>query len=345
MSSIHKRLLKARIIKSTLQEEEEREKQVLNAIITEEAKDIFGKLELECDLVMEMTLGKHDMLKDTQHSKPNFLQLTDSSIVDGNITLDLDYESVGLNIPIIGGYNNEELQRYIFSGLKCNCRLNRPLFVLIRLHGYESYYVTRDSRGRACTYSKTMLLDCLLQSLVKFGFKDIHILDNSCMTETENVSIKSDYGWLSRGEAITHGQCECSKGITRYRFADKSGSAWETGSLFNRRSLPTVLLKMCYLHMYPLCLRCFIRRNFEAIETHHNVKVSTFSTGLEDFHELLKYDIDYDDIEVVSYEGNQYDGVNDSNLYDVEDRPRFPSVVSAIGSKQVMCLGGLHVLC
>lgn len=344
MSSIHKRLLKARIINTTLQEEGE-SKAVLNEIVAQEAQTVFGHLEMESDLIMEMTPVKHDMLKDVQHSKPNFLQLTDSSIVDANVTLELDYEPVGMTIPIIGGYNNEELQKYIYSGLICNCRLNRPLFVLIRLHGYDNYYVTRDSKGRACTYSKTLLLDCLLQALVRFGFKDIHILDNSCVQESEDVSIKHDYGWLSRGEAIVHGPCECKKGVTRYRFADKSGSAWETGSLFNRRSLPTILLKICYMHMYPLCLRCLIRRNFEAIEKHHNVRVSTFSTGLEDFQELLKYDIDYDDIEIVNTEGDQYDGINDSNLYDIHDKPKFPSVVKSFGAKQVMCLGGLHALC
>lgn len=331
------------MINNAVNEQEEEEIKILKEAEAQEKIKEYGTLDISHVEAIEMIEIKHDLLKDAQHRLPNLIQIVDTSVIDTNTKFNLEYNSVGPTIPIFGGYNNIELQHYISSGLICNCKINEPIFVFIRLHGVDNYYITRDKLGRSSTYSKSMLIDCLLQALVKFGFTDIHVLDNSCKSETEGVFAKMDYSWLSNSDFVVPYGCKCKPGVTRYKFCDKTGSAWESGDLYSRNSLPTNLLKICYLNSYPYCLRCMIRHNYDKIERYNNTRISTFHTGLDEFCELLKYDIDLDDIEVVNLEGNQYDGIADTNLYDNDDKPNEQSI-RIIDSKQVMCSGGKHFL-
>lgn len=219
-------------------------------------------------------------------------------------------------IVIYGGMTNFELVKYINNAIECNCRLNDPLYVYIRLHGNSTNYLVKDKKGLALSYHKLHFTQCVIFALVKFGFTNIHILDNSCGTDILRTdSVVNSCQWINAMKSeltkssIIKNTCSCAPGVYRYTFSDIYSNAWEEGNLVVRDSVPIALLGLLNKCTNPsICYRCLIECMGEDLMKNSNIDVyNTLSFQCVDAvicsHEYISttFYVDFDDARLKLY--------------------------------------------
>lgn len=246
---------------------------------------------------------------------------------------------IGPAIGIPSDITNDDMCSLIYNNVKCDC--SKEVFVLIRLHGNNNNYISQSITKGKGYIPHDKLITNTIDALVRKGYERIHILDNSCFSESNQDELPK---WV-RFDVQTI--CDCNEGeryVALYTARDKNGAAWDRINGTSYDNIFTNLLETCSKEN--LCPYC-VAENTNIENDHLNIIVE--KRRIENIAKLMNIEDNDSDIEVI-FENeltiNDYDyfGIIDGrfkNMEDVYSIMNYKPEEVLIG-EEIKCVSGLH---